>query len=249
MILRLLYLIFGKVLGWLALLARRSAAKDAELLMLRHEVAVLRRQVARPRVDWADRAVLAGLARLLPRPHWRGLFIQPATLLRWHRELVRRRWRAAAKPARGGLPNALFVVAAVEALPAELDGVADLVTVHFPWGSLLRGLLGADPAIMTGLTRVLRPGAILQLLVSSTVRDRGVGVAPIQAATLQALAESYATWGLAVTEARPATVADVAAAHSSWGKRLGAGTRRPAWLLRARFAASSWRHAPTGSST
>jgi 16S rRNA (adenine(1408)-N(1))-methyltransferase len=157
--------------------------------------------------------------------------------------------RAAAKPSRGGLPNALFVVAAAEALPAELDGVADLVTVHFPWGSLLRGLLGADPATMTGLTRVLRPGATLQLLVSSTVRDRGVGVAPIQATTLHTLAESYATWGLAVTELRPATVADVAAAHSSWGKRLGAGTRRPTWLLRARFAAPSRWQAPTGSST
>jgi putative transposase len=66
--------------------------KDAELLLPRHEVAVLRRRVARPPVDRADRAVLAGLARLLPRPSWRGLFIQPATLLRWHRELVRRRW-------------------------------------------------------------------------------------------------------------------------------------------------------------
>jgi 16S rRNA (adenine(1408)-N(1))-methyltransferase len=156
--------------------------------------------------------------------------------------------RAAARPSRGGLPNALFVVAAAEALPAELDGVADLVTVHFPWGSLLRGLLGADPATMTGLTRVLRPGGSLQLLVSSTDRDRGAGVAPIQAATLRALAQSYAAWGLTATETRPATVADVAAAHSTWGKRLGVGTRRPAWLLRAQLAPAGRRSTPVGSS-
>jgi len=157
--------------------------------------------------------------------------------------------RAARKPAHGGLPNALFMVAAAEALPPELAGVAELVTVQFPWGSLLRGLLGADPATMAGLTWVLRPGASLQLLVSSTVRDRGAGVPPIRTATLRALAASYAAWGLAVIELRPATVADVAAAHSTWGKRLGAGTRRPAWLLRAQLAPASWRQALTGSST
>ena len=73
MSLRLLCLIMIRVFGWLVLLGRSETSKDAEIMLLRHEVAVLRRQVARPKPDWADRAVLAALARLMPavlRTHW-----------------------------------------------------------------------------------------------------------------------------------------------------------------------------------
>ena len=97
----MLYLMFVRLTGWLALLARSAASKDAELLRLRHEVAVLRRQNPRLKLDWADRAVLAALARLLPGPLRAGRLVTPGTLLRWHRRLVRWRWTY---PRQGGRP-------------------------------------------------------------------------------------------------------------------------------------------------
>jgi len=101
MSLRLLYLIFIRICGWLALFARSAASKDAELLVLRHEIAVLRRQNPKPRPDWADRAVISALSRLLPASLRASRFGTPATLLRWHRRLVRLRWTY---PSRRGRP-------------------------------------------------------------------------------------------------------------------------------------------------
>lgn len=92
MALRLVYLIFIRLLGALALLMRSDVSKEAEILVLRHQLAVMRRQVARPKPSWADRALISALARLLPNPRRIGLLVTPGTLLRWHADLVKRRW-------------------------------------------------------------------------------------------------------------------------------------------------------------
>jgi putative transposase len=92
MALTLIYLIFRQQLAWLAVLARDDAAKNAEILLLRHENAILRRQVTHPRRSWADRALITGLAGLLPKARRAHLFVTPTTLMRWHRALVKRYW-------------------------------------------------------------------------------------------------------------------------------------------------------------
>jgi hypothetical protein len=91
-ILSLGYLIMRQVLQLMVLALRGDRANEVEMLVLRHQVAVLRRQVRRLDLEPADRAVLAGLSRLLPRARWAAFFVIPATLLRWHRSLIARRW-------------------------------------------------------------------------------------------------------------------------------------------------------------
>ncbi len=101
MLLSILYLLARRVLALAALRFRSERSKDLEIVVLRHQLAVLRRQVTRVELDDADRVFLAAASRVLPRRRWSVFFIRPETLLRWHRRLVARRWTyPARKPGR-----------------------------------------------------------------------------------------------------------------------------------------------------
>ena len=128
--------------------------------------------------------------------------------------LVGGAWRAK----RARLANVAFLVEGVERLPQELAEAANEVTIHFPWGSLLRGLLTADPAVVVPIAHLLKPEGELRVLLSATARDGYVDVAP---ESLTRLAGEYSSLGLAIEEAGWAIPSQIAASRSSWAKRLG----------------------------
>jgi putative transposase len=102
MALQLIYLMFSKLLSWIVLRTRSDTTKEIEILVLRHQLAVLQRRTPRPRLSWPDRALIAALARLLPTHRRLGLLVTPATILRWHQRLVSRHWTT--QPARSADP-------------------------------------------------------------------------------------------------------------------------------------------------
>jgi 16S rRNA (adenine(1408)-N(1))-methyltransferase len=141
--------------------------------------------------------------------------------------------RASGPARRGGLPNALFVVASAEALPAELCGAAALVTVNLPWGSLLRGALALDERAAAGIAALVAPGGRAEILVAPAERDRLAGDVDVPARVTGSLAADWRTHGLELVDARPLTPQDLAARPTTWGRRLGlerGGGREP-WLL------------------
>jgi hypothetical protein len=187
----MLYLIFVRVAGWLALLARSAASKDAELLVLRHEIAVLRRQHPRPRLDWAVRAILAALTRLLPRPLRMSRLVMPDTLLRWHRRLVRWPWTYLRRGGRPPVDARVAVLSITMSLRAEPSTSSMMMQVkascpgrdHRQFGAW-GGLFGAPP----GRGRCLRVRLDDLIVPLVTARAPGLlalyGIGPRTAALL-----------------------------------------------------------------
>ncbi|HVR42105.1 MAG TPA: class I SAM-dependent methyltransferase [Thermoanaerobaculia bacterium] len=142
------------------------------------------------------------------------------------------------KPAKGGLPNVLFVQAAVEDLPDELDGTADEVHVHFPWGSLLRALASGERATLANLRRLCAPGALLEVVIGiDPDRDRTeierLGLRSLSPRWIEAvLIPRYREAGLDVIEHGTLDASEWGKLQTSWAKRLkGRETRTVHYLI------------------
>ena len=116
--------------------------------------------------------------------------------------------------------NVLFVVARIEEAPRELDGAAHEITASYPWGSLLRGIVRAEPEALAPLARMARPGARIEALVSIEDRDAASGLSPADLDDIACRRASFLDAGLTFEAIRAATAAE--AGRTTWGKRIGA---------------------------
>lgn len=172
-------------------------------------------------------------ARRNPKKFYIGVDANPRPL-----EKVSERIRR--KPAKGGLPNALFVQAAAEDLPLELDGVADEVHVHFPWGSLLRAVATGDRVVLQNLRRICSPGALLEVVIGlDPDQDRSemdrLGLPPVSLSYIDStLVPRYREAGFEVLKRGLLSASDWARLQTSWAKRLQGGGNRSVFYIIAR---------------
>jgi 16S rRNA (adenine(1408)-N(1))-methyltransferase len=172
-------------------------------------------------------------ARQNPQKFYLGIDANPRPLEKISEKIHR-------KPAKGGLPNVLFLQHAVEALPKELDGVADEVHVHFPWGSLLRAVALGDASILGNLRRICAANALLEVIVGSDPeRDRAelerLGVPPVTVEHVDAvLAGRYRAAGFEIIERGRLAPSEWPRLHTAWAKKLQLGTNRSLvyWIAR-----------------
>ena len=141
--------------------------------------------------------------------------------------LARGAWSAK----RAHLANAAFLVEGVERLPRELACLADEVTVHFPWGSLLQGLLDGSSSVVGSVAALMKNGAELRVLVSAGVRD---GFGAVTPSVITSRCANYLQHGLRLVDARWASSEVIRESRSAWAKRLGVGRTRPAVIARYR---------------
>lgn len=136
------------------------------------------------------------------------------------------------KPAKGGAPNVLFIQSAIEDLPAELNGVADEVHVHFPWGSLLRAVATGDVEVLHNVRRICATGALLEVVTGlDPERDQSeierLGLTPLSLEFIdKVLAKNYATAGFRITERGILPASAWPELNTSWAKRLQGNERR-----------------------
>ena len=176
-------------------------------------------------------------ARLNPSKFFIGIDANPKALEKISEKIYR-------KPAKGGLPNVLFLQAAVENLPAELDGAADEIHIHFPWGSLLRAVATGELEVLRHLRRICAPGCLLEIVIGlDPERDRTeikrLGVPILSNEYLETvLISRYLAAGFDVLEKGALSQADWAQLQTSWARKLGGNEDREVVYLIARATAS-----------